>query len=1113
MKNNAESRSRRHPYAKFISIVKLSILFSLAFALNVSASNSLEKDKITMKKNNVTVQNIIDEIEQNTVYRFILQDEQIDLKRRLNVDFKDASIQMVLETVFGNQNFKYDISDKNLISIQKLEERVINGKVADEKGASLPGVSVIEKGTINGGITNINGEYSIKAKGNVLVFSFIGMETQEVTILGKQNLDVVMKEDVTDLDEVVVTALGIKRKQKALGYSTQKIDTKALTETQGVNIATNLTGKIAGLRISNSTEFDVAPTIKLRGGNPLIVVNGMPTSNVSLADFGANDIEDITILKGATASALYGSRGRDGAIMITTKKGANKHGVEVEISNSTMFNAGYLRIPESQTAYSTGNHGVANFGGSYVWGDKLDIGRTAVQYDSPIDANGNRIPTELVSRGKNNLNNFLENSFTTNSNVSVSQSGENGSFRISLTNVHNKGQAPNSKAEKYILSVGGTMNVTDKLKVEAIWNYTKRTSPNTPRFGYGRGGSYIYLLSVWSGVDFDIRDFKDYWTEKDNKQNWYQSSWYNNPYFVSNQDIRSYRKDINNGNLMANYTVMPGLNLILKGGINTFNGSSKHEQALDYNQSGKGYFSTSQNYYMDLNSDFLAMYTKRLGDFKIDALAGGAVNYYKSEGISGYTVNGLSIPTYYSLKASVDPAKTSSALNRKQVNSLYGKFDVSFKNAIFLGVTGRNDWASVLSKNERSFFYPSVSLSALVSEFIPMPKVLDYWKIRSSWAISKKVPGIYSINQEYSFSPNAWNNNHAQYYPSTIRNDAVKPQIDRTIEIGTDLKFFKNRLSLDVTYFDKYEYNFITNARVSNASGFYNKKTNTNEKWTQKGLEITLSGTPVKKENFEWSSSLNWSYQHWYYAELDDEYTAKNDWISKGARYDAYVMYDWERGPKGDIIMRNGLPVQSDYQSKIGNSDPDFIWGLSNSFKYKDWSLYVTFDGRVGGLEYSITEQGMWDAGSHPDSDNKWRYDEVVEGKKNYIANGVTVVSGEATRDAAGNIISDTRVFEQNNTEVSYQSYAKKYHGYMGNTKRQNVFSETFVKLRELALNYSVPKEAARKIGLSKLSVGVIGQNLWMWSKDFKYDDPDSGSGNLPSPSMRYIGFNVKLGL
>ena len=1116
MKKNENLWCLGHNYAKILMIMKLYIIFSLLFALNVSANVYSQNTKITMRKNNVTIQNILDEIEVKTEFRFILQDERIDLNRELNVDFENESVPAILDKIFEPGSVKYDVTDKNLIVIEKItqqEARIIKGKVTDQRGISLPGVSIVEKGTSNGGISDVNGEYSIEVRGEILVFSFIGMKSQEIQLNGRDVINVIMSEDATDLNEVVVTALGIKREQKSLGYSTQKISSKTLVETQGVNIATNLTGKVAGLRIQNSTEFDKAPSVKLRGGNPLIVVDGMPTSNVSFSDFSANDIESITVLKGATASALYGSRGRDGAIMITTKKSAKSDGVEVEINNSTMFNAGFLRIPEAQTSYGTGNHGKSNFGGSYVWGDKLDIGRKAVQYDSPTDANGNRVPTELVSRGKDNLKNFLERSYTINSNVSISQKSENGSFRISLTNVHNKGQSPNTKADKYIVSMGGSMNVMDKLKVEAAWNYTQKISPNIPSYGYGRGGSYIYLISVWSGSDFDLRDFKDYWKVKDQRQRWYQSSWYNNPYYIANENISAYQKDINNGHLMATYSVNPNLNLILKSGINTYTGRNKREQALDYNQSGKGYFNKSQSYYMDLNNDMLVTYNKEVGDFKVDALLGGAVNYYQSEGISSYTVNGLSIPTYYSLKASVDPAKTSSSLYRKQTNSLYGKIDLSYKNAIFLGYTARNDWASVLSENERSFFYPSVSLSGLISEFIPMPKAIDYWKIRSSWAVSKKIPGIYAINQEYSFTPNAWDNLHAQYYPSKIRNDNVKPQVDRTFELGTDLKFFKNRLSLDVTYFNKYEYNFITDAVVSYASGFYNKKTNTKEKWTQKGLEASLSGTPIKNDDFEWNSSVNWSFQHWYYEELDPVYTAKNNWISKGGRYDSYVIYDWERDSRGNIIMRNGLPVQSDYKSKIGNSDPDWIWGFTNSFKYKDWSLYVTFDGRVGGLEYSTTEQGMWDAGSHPDSDNKWRYDEVVNGKTNYIADGVKVVSGDVTRDASGKIIEDTRVFAKNDVPVSYQSYAKTYHGYMGNAKYQNIFSETFVKLRELALNYNVPKETAKKMGFSKIALGVIGQNLWMWSKDFKYDDPDSGSGNLPSPSMRYIGFNVKLGL
>ena len=340
-----------------------------------------------------------------------------------------------------------------------------------------------------------------------MVISFIGYVTKNIAVGHKEIFNITLLEDSRKLDEVVVTALGIKREEKALGYAVQKVKGDNLTIVKSVDVGTAITGKIAGLNVQNSSEFNEAPSMQLRGETPLLVVDGVPYGNITLRDIASDDIESIDVLKGATASALYGSRGGSGAIMVTTKRG-KEEGLNVSINSNTMFDAGFLRLPEVQTSYSTGMNGKYN-SEDFVWGDKMDIGRTAIQWD-PIGMEWKDMP--LISKGKNNFKNFLEQSIVTNNNISVVQKGKYGSVRTSLTHIYNKGQYPNTKLNKLTYTVSGDMKWKD-LTFEGGLTYNKRFYPNNEGTGYGTGG-YIYSMLVWTGTDLDIRDYKNYWLRK-----------------------------------------------------------------------------------------------------------------------------------------------------------------------------------------------------------------------------------------------------------------------------------------------------------------------------------------------------------------------------------------------------------------------------------------------------------------------------------------------------------------------------------------------------------------------------------------------------------------------
>ncbi len=510
------------------------------------------------------------------------------------------------------------------------------------------------------------------------------------------------------------------------------------------------------------------------------------------------------------------------------------------------------------------------------------------------------------------------------------------------------------------------------------------------------------------------------------------------------------------------------------------------------------------------NGDALITYNKTLGDLGIDALAGAAIYTLRDNNLYSATRSGILIPGYYSLNNSVERPNVSVGASAKQVNSVYGKLTLSYKNMLFVDATGRNDWSSTMPQSSRSYFYPSLGGSFVISEVLgSLPSWLDFWKLRGSWTLSKSDLGIYATNQSYSTTIAAWNAFNAASYPTTIRNaDNILPETNRTWEIGTAAYFLKKRLKLDIAYFNKFNYNRQTNANVSSASGFVNTLINWDETLVRRGLEVSLDATILKKNDWQWDAVANYSYNHRYYKDIAPN-SAKNAWTVAGGRVDTYTDRVWLTDPAtGGLIHRtNGLPLLSDYSYLRGYTDPKFLWGFANTIKYKQFNLMVNFDGRVGGVLNNYTSYKMWDTGSHPDSDNQWRYDEVVNKTKSFVGQGVIVKSGTVTFDSFGNITNDTRVFAPNEAKVSYQDYSRSY----GDGTR-GITDATFFKLREVSLGYNLPSNIAKLLGARSGSISLTGQNVWMWTKAFRFADPDKADDTqLTSPSVRYMGGNITL--
>jgi TonB-linked SusC/RagA family outer membrane protein len=993
------------------------------------------------------------------------------------------------------------------------QSKRITGAVTDVNNNPIIGASIVEKGATNGVASNDKGIFALTVSDNAtLQISCMGYVTKEVSVndaASDGTLNVVLEEDINALSEIVVTALGIRREEKALGYAVQSISGDELTIVRGANVVNSLTGKIAGVKVTNSTEFLGGSGIALRGYGPLIVIDGVMFGNTSLNDIPAEDIESLTVLKGPTGAALYGSKGANGVIMVTTKK-ASEAGLRVSVNSSTMLHAGYTAFPEVQTTYSSGSAGKYLPGAAdYVWGDRLDIGRTGLQYN-PRTYEWEDMA--LTSRGKNNFRNFLEQALVTNNNVSVATKGEIGGFRASLNHVYNKGQYPNQNAQDFSFSLNGNLDYK-RFHLEAGINYHKSFYSSNLGAGYGQG-NFMYNMVIWTGPEYDILEYRDYWVKgKENEQqNWFVADWYDNPYFLAYEKTHGGHQDKTNNYLKMSFDLANWLKAELQLGVDTYSNRGEWKTSKGSTNNKKGYYSMQTDVNVSTNNDLRLMFNKKAGDFTIDGFLGGSLYYYDAEYLWGETSGGLSMPGYYSLYASIEKPNMGHSRSKDAINSAYGRVGASWRSLAFVEVTGRNDWVSTLAASERSYFYPSVSGSLILSEFIPLPKVIDFWKIRASWTQTKHPAGRYDINQTYN-TPNVdyWGGNLAISMPTTIRDVTLRPSASKSYEFGTELRFFGNRLKFDLAYYQRLNYDLQRYATMSSASGYSSTLINYGEEQLSRGVEIIVSGDIIARNDLTWSASVNWAADRYYYNKIDEQYSTQLPWVAAGKDWHWIAEADYERDPEGNIINYNGEPRKSQYSQLFGSYNPDWIWGLSSKLRYKKWSLAIAFDGRTGGLMFNQIERYLINSGRSIDTDTEWRYDEVVNGNRTpYIGEGVKIISGSVVYDDYGNIMDDTRKFAPNDVPVSYESYMRNMSDNTMNTRRF-YHDATFFKLREVSVGYDIPKSICSRAGIQSAEISVMGQNLLLWTKDFRFSDPDAGSEGINSPSVRLVGFNLTL--
>lgn len=1163
-KNISPSRfPLKSDFKGFIKIMKIYLLFLFAFTFQLVANNTFAQDAvIELKSNSVTVNQLFNEIEKQTDYLIVYSNREVNTSQKVNLKNRSGKVSEYLNETFNETDIGYYFENNYIVLSKKLSDnqivetiasmitqqkrKTITGKVVNTQGEAIIGANIIEVGTTNGTITDLNGDFSLIVEDNaILQISYVGYINQQIITGERTFLSIILEDQLQKLDEFVVTALGIKKEKVKVAYAVQEIKGENMVKARESNALSGLTGKIAGLQIANSTNLYGSPDISLRGVKPLIVINGIPIDSDSW-NLSSDDIESFSVLKGPAASVLYGSRGKNGAIQITTKRGGGAiKKYSVEFNSSTMTETSFLTIPKVQHIYGSGQNGKYSYGDGtptgggindnsfYIWGPKLDVlnpntpsgYNETIQWDSPIDpVTGQRIPTALRSKGKNNLYNFLETGLLSTNNIAVNAEFDKGDLRFSATHVHEKGMVPNSKINITTFNVAGGVDLTNKLRLETNITYNRQYSSNYPDLTYNPA-NFIYGVYVWTGPEIDILDFKDYWVKgrEGLQQKWYENTFYNNPYFIANEATRGYYRNNTYGALSAKYAFTPAVQLSLRTHVNTYSlfrdwkYPYSYKSGDAYKQKG-AYEERQEDFYENITDILLTIEKDFLDDFDFSGIFGGNYRTYTLRRLDAKT-SSLNVPEWYNLGNSVAQIQPINTLNRKKVMSAYGTGEISYKRTYFLNFSGRWDKSSTLPIRKNNYFYPSVGTSIILSRALTLPEMISFLKIRGSWAKVGSDLDIYQTSPVYTeqspvhgnSNPIVWNGQRSLYYATQEYNPLLEPEFSSSFEVGIETNLFDNRLGFDVSYFESIDGPQIFELPLSISTGKSARQVNGRE-YKRNGWEIILNGTPIRNNSgINWDITLNWSTYKRILSKIYGDQTIL-DYIKIGERADAMYYRVTEKSPDGQVVHENGWPKYDPrtIRTKLGNYNPDWSIGLINTFSYKNYNLSFQLDGRIGGQVYSVVNALLWESGRHLESVNQWR-DDYNEGKVNYIGKGVKVISGELKRDGEGNIISDTREFAENDIPISYFNYVQYWNA--RGCYESNIFNKSFLKLREVTFTYTFPKRIIEKTFLSQASISLIGRNLLYFSK-FKYTDLDAITGSsdgLQTPSVRRFGININL--
>ncbi|CAN5383130.1 SusC/RagA family TonB-linked outer membrane protein [soil metagenome] len=1068
-------------------------------------------------------------------------------------------------------------------------QQTVSGKVtSSEDKSSMPGANVVVKGTSNGTITDAEGNYSVTlAPGqDVLVFSFVGFISQEIAVGGRSIVDVVLPTDSKQLSEIVVTALGIEKDKSKIGYATQEVRGDALNKARDPNPIGNLVGKVAGLTVASSPELLGSPNLYLRGKEPLFVVDGVPIQSDTW-NISPDDIEKYTILKGPAASALYGSRGQYGAIQITTKRGSkDSRGFSVDFNTSTTVESGFLAIPKVQNLYGPGDHGSYAFGDGKgaglndsdydIWGPRFD-GQLIPQYDGIVDPSktyttnfpngasftGNIIPTPWVARGVDNLQKFLQNGVLTTNNIAVSTSGENYDLRFSTSYNYQKGLVPTTQLSSNNFNVSAGIDFSPKVRFETTVNYNKQYTDNIPDVTYGPN-SMIYNIIIWGGADWSMDDMKRdiYQTGKEGIQQKYADyTRYNNPWFLAQNWTRGHYKTDIYGQMSLKWKIMESLELVGRTQINTYDILRTEKfpySATTYGrEQARGDYREDKRTMFENNTDFLLTFRKDLTpDFNLTASLGGNVrtfNYHSSYTTTDY----LNVPGWFSFQNSSNPIKAYNFDAPMSVYSWYGYVDLSYKKYVNLSLTGRQDKHSTLPEKNNQYFYPSASLSLLVSQMVELPAAFSYLQLRGSYArvggglTSSSIGPIPSISltgnplgygstyqspyggPSYVNSPTydaqlRYNNTPAAYFSNTITNPDLKPSFSSAWEVGTDMRFLQSRIGVDVTYFQSLDGPGIYNLPISETTG-YNTALVNGITTLRKGWEVVLNANPVSTESgFKWNVMVNWSTYKETIESIYGDIQNLDAFRQVGERVDQIWGTALLKKNDGTLIIGSdgrAIPLTSYNGSSrrfLGNWNPDWTYGITNTFSYKNVSLSFQLDGRVGGVIEDYIQKQTFRGGRHIETIEGaigLAREQDLIGVKSYVGSGVNITGGVPKVDNEGRITNENELtFNSANANKTYaQDWISRYY----NTSESNMISRTFSKIREVIITYNFPSTVLSKTFIKKASVSLIGRNLFYFAEKKDMDieqyggprDPiqTDGGGGLQTPTTRRYGVNLNI--
>ncbi len=1031
--------------------------------------------------------------------------------------------------------------------------------------------SVIETNTSNGTTADANGNFSIQVLNTsaVLQFSAIGFTTQEFAVGNSTQLFVKLSESAEGLNEIVVTALGIKREEKELGYAVQSLKEEEINDVKAVNFLDNLSGKLAGVTISQgATGVGSSSKITIRGessfsnNNPLFVVDGVPINNQTVfnftneaaagfqeIDFGngamevnPDDIKSVTVLKGPSAAALYGTRASNGVIVIETKDGENSKGLGISI-NSSLFVETAFKLPEFQNEYGQGNSGefayVDGLGGgindniTYSWGPRLDVGNLIPQFDSPVTLPDGTIvrggdtalysglpitPTPFISH-PDNLKDFYQTGITTINNASVSNGFGNGNYRLSFTDLRSESIIPGVNLDRQTVSTKLHFEPSDLTAINASISYVNSSSDNRPSNGYG-SENVNYSLVAWGPRSLNIDNLRDYWQPglEGVQQISYNYTFFDNPYFILFENRNSFNRDRVFGNISIKQQLSPELSISARTGMDYSSEKRQLRRAFSSNRFQRGGYAEHDVLYREVNTDFLLNYTKDFGDFSFDISAGGNRLDQTASTKQSQTVN-LAQPGIFNLNNAASPIEVFQFDSKKRINSLYGIAKLGYKDFLFLDLTARNDWSSALatpfSVDGASFFYPSASASFVLSEVTKLPEAISFAKLRASVAQVGNDTGPYQTSGAF-VSQTPFLGQPTFSDQNLIPNSNLKPEQVTSYEVGADIRLFKSRLKFDVTYYNALTKDQIISLPIAISSGYNQQVVNGGKVRTQ-GVEIITGITPIKTDNFTWNSTFNFSTNRSVVEELpqsDGRLTLAFSRIYDSANQTVFFQVE-EGGETGDIygtgylknengdfiIDSEGKYIADNELKKLGNYNPDFMLGWNNEFQYKKWDLSFLFDWRQGGEIVSRTRALGNVGGQLAETANR-----PMEG---IIAEGVVNIGTPENPE-----------YTPNRNAVSAESYYRQF--YDRNHEENNIYDASYLKLRQFSIGYSFDiREGV--LGLKEggdLKISLIGRNIFAITENPHFDPEQlavqgtgfvSGVEDMSYATSRSIG--IKAGL